>query len=103
MTAWVFMVHPETNGTTRVPDSPDVIEHYQARGWEQRPMPAELDPDQPDKGWTVDQAKAADEAERLKGEALNEALKEKGLPRTGKADEKRARLAEAETTEGDKE
>lgn len=100
---WQYMVHPDIEGSsTQVPDLPDVIAWHEARGWVCAETPEELLPDQPDKGWTVDQAKAAEEAERLKGEALDEALKEKGLPRTGKADEKRARLAEAET-EGDKE
>lgn len=100
---WQYMVHPEIDGSQLVPDLPDVVAWQEARGWVCAETPVELDPDAPDKGWTLEQVKAAAEAERLKGEALDEALKEKGLPRTGKADEKRARLAEAETTEGDRE
>lgn len=48
------------------------------------------------RGYT-DQAPQVDtgeDSEVLKGEALDAALKEAGLPVTGKADEKRARLAE---------
>lgn len=45
---------------------------------------------QMDPGWEVI------EPEELKGEALESALKDAGLPTTGTADEKRARLAEHE-------
>ena len=103
MSGWQYLTHPDLPDTGHlVPDNAGVVEGFEAHGWVRAETPEDLLPDQPDKGWTVDQAKAAEEAERLKGEALDEALKEKGLPRTGKADEKRARLAEAET-EGDKE
>jgi hypothetical protein len=39
-------------------------------------------------------AEQADDAAELKGEALDKALEEAGLPKSGTADEKRARLAE---------
>jgi hypothetical protein len=50
---------------------------------------------------TVADEDADDAAEgELKGEALDEALRSAGLPVTGKADEKRARLAEFRATQG---
>ena len=104
---WVFMVQPDFDGKTSVPDSQDVVRWHEARGWVRAELPTELDPNAPDEGTTHAQARAEEEVEGLKGEALDEALKAAGLPRTGTADEKRARLAEheaelAETTEGEK-
>lgn len=47
-------------------------------------------------GWVPTQhAEATTPTPRLAGEALNAALRDAGLPTTGKADEKRQRLAEA--------
>lgn len=55
---------------------PDVlVEQYKARGWE----PA---------------GSAPADGEALKGAELNQALEDAGLPKTGSADDKRARLAE---------
>jgi hypothetical protein len=51
---------------------------------------AQMDPD-----WEVIEDAEADTA-GLKGDALDQALKDAGLPTTGRADEKRARLAEHE-------
>ena len=33
MSDWVTLRHDETDGTTRVPDHPDVIASHEARGW----------------------------------------------------------------------
>jgi hypothetical protein len=55
-----------------VPDQ--LVEYYERQGWERKFTPAEV--------------------ENLKGAELNQALVEHGLPKSGKADEKRARLAE---------
>lgn len=52
---------------------------------------------QMDPAWEVVEDPQTDMAE-LKGAALNQALKDAGLPTTGRADEKRARLAEHEAT-----
>ena len=50
----------------------------------------QAEPEQP----PADQPPADQKPEDLKGEALDAALKEAGLPVSGSADEKRARLAE---------
>lgn len=64
--------NPE-NGDVRV--VPDVlVGKYEARGFERQPD--------------------ATTPELLKGAALDQALEDAGLPKTGSADEKRARLAE---------
>lgn len=61
-------------------------DYYRKQGWVPEPTQADLD------------AIAAEaEAQRLKGAALDAALEEAGLPRTGSADEKRQRLAEHNT------
>jgi len=42
----IYLVHPETHGTTRVPDEPDVIAWHEARGWciAEEPAPAPFVP-----------------------------------------------------------
>lgn len=37
---FVYMVHKETGGSTRVPDVEDVIKHHEARGWKVASEPA---------------------------------------------------------------
>jgi hypothetical protein len=59
-----------------------------------REVPEELVGFMGDRGWSLTDAAAADVAEELKGKALDQALEEAGLPKSGSADEKRARLAE---------
>ena len=54
----------------------------------------EVDVDDAEEAPEVDVDDAEEAPEDLKGESLDAALKEAGLPTTGKADEKRARLAE---------
>ena len=85
----VDLYHPLQQAWHRVPDHPLVIEHFQDLGWE-----------------TPDDSAARAEAEagELRGKALNEALREAGLPMTGTADEKRAALADyaaGQIAEGD--
>lgn len=52
MAGFVYLEHenPEIPGGCQVPDSPDVIAMYEARGWVVRPTPVELDPDAPNTG-----------------------------------------------------
>jgi hypothetical protein len=64
--------HPTKGDVVVVPDV--LVESYEARGFERLP-----DTSTP---------------ELLKGAALDVALEDAGLPKTGSADEKRARLAE---------
>lgn len=74
----------------RHPVSADVItvdesleDYYRRQGWQREPTAAEL------------AAAAAElETQELKGAALDEALEEAGLSKSGTADEKRARLAD---------
>lgn len=96
--AWAYMVNETTGGTTLVPNRSDVIEAHEQRGWALAEMPAELDPDAPNLGTTVALAEALDETAELKGKELDAALEAAGLPKSGTADEKRARLAEHEAT-----
>lgn len=55
-----------------VPDQ--LVDYYERQGWDRVFTPAEI--------------------EHLKGAELDQALVDKGLPKSGKADEKRARLAD---------
>ena len=78
---WVDLFNPTINAWHRVHDHPAVVQDFRDRGWE-----------------TADDiaARAGAEAEELRGKALDEALDNAGLSKSGSADEKRARLAEYE-------
>jgi hypothetical protein len=78
-TPWVDLYNPDLRSWHRVPDNLAVIQHFQDRGWETPEESAE---------------RAAAEAEVLRGRALEKALDDAGLPKTGTADEKRKALAE---------
>ncbi len=108
--AWVFLRHPETGGAHLVPEG--TVERFEARGWVRSDMPPGLDADDPNapgllaealappvgsaaaKQQNAAEAAAAEEAAKLKGQALEDALDKRGLPKTGTADEKRAAVAE---------
>lgn len=59
-----------------------------------RVVPDELEGQYTDRGWEAGARTGVPAAEELKGAALDEALDAAGLPKSGSADEKRARLAE---------
>lgn len=51
MTAgFVYLEHPDITGGCQVPDDPDVVAAHEAKGWQVRPTPVELDPDAPNTG-----------------------------------------------------
>ncbi len=83
-TVWAILHNPTTNGTHQVPNNPDVIADFQARGWE-----------------TPDDAtvRVAAEASDLHGKALDGALDSAGLSKSGTVAEKQARLAGYEEAE----
>lgn len=107
--AWAFLKHPETGGAHLVPE--DAAWVFEARGWERHDMPAGVDAEDPYAPALLDEAlnppvgsvaakqqkaaeaAAADDAAKLKGQALEDALEKRGLPKTGTADEKRAAVA----------
>jgi hypothetical protein len=82
---WVELYHPEQRVKHNVPNNPGVIDYFRDLGWYT-----------PEESAAHAEEQAAKDAEALKGKALDDALAEKGLPKTGTADEKRARLAELE-------
>jgi hypothetical protein len=82
---WVELYHPEQRVKHNVPNNPGVIDYFRDLGWYT-----------PEESAAHAEEEAAAHAEALKGKALDDALAEKGLPKTGTADEKRARLAELE-------
>lgn len=59
-----------------------------------RVVPAELEDRYTERGWEAGTRTGAPAPDELKGAALDEALDAAGLPKSGSADEKRARLAE---------
>lgn len=42
---WVYLVHPETNGSGLFPDRKDVVDFYCARGWEPGVEPVDDEPE----------------------------------------------------------
>ena len=81
---WVELYNPSVPGWHRVPNHPAVVQDFRDRGWE---TPADIE------------ARAGAEAEELKGKALDKALDDAGLSKSGTADERRARLAEYEAAQ----
>ena len=59
MSDWVYMTHPATGGSTRVPDVPDVVASHESRGWAvaDEPAPAPVVPvggtSSGDDGWVT--------------------------------------------------
>lgn len=78
---WIDLYHPGQEAWHRVNDHPAVVQSFRDRGWETPEDIAE---------------RAGQEAEELKGKALDAALEDAGLAKSGSVDEKRARLAEFE-------
>ena len=78
---WVELYNPTIPGWHRVPDHPAVVQDFRDRGWETAADIA---------------ARTSAEAEELRGKALDEALEDAGLLKSGTVDEKRTRLAEHE-------
>lgn len=81
----VSLWHPEQQVWHTVPNSDGVIQMFRDRGWYT-----------PEESAARAEEEAAAAAEALKGKALDDALEAAGLPKSGTADEKRARLAEHE-------
>lgn len=98
----IYLRHPDIEGGALVSDEPGVLEHYQARGWEVWTAPIDLDPDAPnldevreaEEVYEGERILSEDEVTALKGQALDRALEDAGLSKSGSADEKRARLAD---------
>ena len=76
---WVSLYNPELRAWHRVPDSPDVLDDFEARGFETAEQSA---------------ARAEHEAEQLRGRELDKALDRAGLSKSGTVAQKQARLAE---------
>jgi hypothetical protein len=105
----LLLRHPETGGSTLIPDDGDLLRLFEARGWQRSDeLPAEAAPfieagdmravnEVLARQDAIRQAEAAQEAEALKGKALDQALKDAGISASGlTADQKRAALAEHE-------
>jgi hypothetical protein len=83
-TPMVRLYNPTLQAWHDVPDHPVVVQDFQDKGWE---TPAES------------AARAEAEAAELHGKALNKALDQAGLSKSGTVAEKQARLAEYEAAQ----
>jgi len=93
MTVWKWLTHPEF-GVHRVPDNPGVVESFTQRDWQLTDIDGELASDSEEFAEALASRQAVQDAEELKGKALDDALDGAGLSKSGSADEKRQRLAE---------
>lgn len=82
---WVNLYNPTQQAWHRVPNNPGVIQDFRDRGWYT-----------PEESAERAEEEAAQAADALKGKALDDALDNAGLSKSGTADEKRARLVEHE-------
>ena len=78
-TEWVNLHHPDQQAWHRVPNHPVVIQDFQDRGW--------LTPED-------SAAQAEADAGQLRGQELEDALEQAGLPKSGTVKAKQERLAE---------
>jgi hypothetical protein len=76
---WVTLFHPEQHAYHRVHNQPLEVQDFQNRGW--------LTPED-----SEERAKA--DADLLRGEELEDALRDAGLSRSGTVKEKQKRLAD---------
>jgi hypothetical protein len=76
---WITLYNPTTMGYHRVPNTPDVVQDFQDRGFETPEDSA---------------ARAEADTSLLRGKDLEDALEEAGLSKSGTVKDKQARLAE---------
>ena len=100
MSGWVWLVSGVNGLPHRVPDNPDAIAGFVGRGFTITDIPGVLNSD--DEEFLIEFAKlqAVDQAADLKGKALDEALDDVRLSKSGTVAEKQARLAEFNASEG---
>jgi hypothetical protein len=92
MTDWKWLVHAEF-GAHKVPGNPGVVELFEGRGWEVTDLDGNLDADSPEVADAAALASAGEHVSGLRGQALNKALDDAGLSKSGTVREKQARLA----------
>ena len=83
----------------RVADDQAVIASFVARGFELTGISGEIPSDSEEFQVELAKLQAGDQVADLKGKALDAALDEAGLSKSGTVEEKRARLAEHEAAE----
>jgi hypothetical protein len=84
----VDLYHPGQQAWHKVPNNPAVIQDFRDRGWYT-----------PEESAAHAEEQAAARAKELKGKALDDALRDAGLPTSGTADEKRKALADHEAAQ----
>ena len=92
MTNWVWLISDINGLPHRVPE--EVVAFHAARGFQVTDIPGDLDSDSEEFADALAERQAVQDAEELKGKALDDALDSAGLSKSGSADEKRQRLAE---------
>jgi len=99
MTVWKWLTHPDL-GVHRVPDNAGVVESFEGRSWQATDIDGELASDSEEFADALAARQATQDAEELKGKALDQALEEAGLSKSGTVADKQARLAEAKASQG---
>jgi hypothetical protein len=100
MSGWVWLVSGVNGLPHRAPDDQGAIEPLVARGFTVTDLPGEWNSDDEEFIAALAKLQAVDQAADLKGKALDEALDDAGLSKSGTVAEKQARLAEFNASEG---
>lgn len=96
MAEWKWLVHAEIGMAHRVQDNPGVLEWFESRGWEVTDLSGDLTSDSDEVADAVALAQAGEQVAGLRGKALNDALDDAGLSKSGTVKQKQDRLAEHE-------
>ena len=98
MSGWTWLVSSINGLPHRVPDG--VVDFYAARDFEVTDIPGDLDSDSEEFAAALAKRQANAEAEDLRGKALDDALDDAGLSKSGTVAEKQSRLAEFNASQG---
>lgn len=98
MSGWVWLISDINGLPHRVPEA--VVAFHAARGFQVTDIDGDLDSDSEEFAAELAQRQAAAEAEELRGKALDDALEDAGLSKSGTVAEKQSRLAEFNASQG---
>ena len=98
MTGWVWLISDVNGLPHRVDNNPVTIGSLVARGFELTDLPGDLNSDDEEFLAALAERQALKDAEELRGKALNQALEDAGLSKSGSVEEKQQRLAAHQAT-----
>jgi len=100
VSGWKWLISGINGMPHRVPDNPGVVASYVGRGYELTDIDGELASDSEEFAVELAKRNASADAEELRGKALDDALDDAGLSKSGTVADKQARLAEFNASQG---